>query len=290
MRNKFTIIIVTLLLLSIAALGMLYAATHTIAVLDPKGLIAIKQRDLFITSSLLMLIVVIPVMLMTLFIAWRYAVGNKKAKYSPDWGHHNLAEVLWWGVPFLIIIVLAILTWTTSHDLSPFKPIDTQKKPLTIQVVALQWKWLFIYPEQGIATVNFVQFPKETPLKFEISADAPMNSFWIPQLGGQIYAMPAMRTQLHLIAYEAGEYRGSSANLSGKGFAGMTFVAKASTDEEFDLWVKNVKSSGTSLSWNSYMQLVDPTENVPVTYYQLAENHLFDHIVTQYDAPDRGNN
>lgn len=285
MMKKSTIIIVALLLLAIAALAILYAGTHPVAVLDPKGLISLKQRRLFVISSLLMLIVVIPVMIMALVITWKYGTGNKKSKYSPDWGHSNLAEVLWWGVPFCIIIILAVITWQTSHELNPFKPIATNKKPLTIQVVALQWKWLFIYPEQGIATVNFVQFPEKTPLNFEISADAPMNSFWIPQLGGQIYAMPAMRTKLHLIAHEVGQFRGSSANFSGKGFAGMHFMAKSSTDSDFDKWVATVKSSGKTLTFSSYTQLVPPTESVPVTYYRLQDPQLFDKIIMQYTQP-----
>ena len=165
-----------------------------------------------------------------------------KAKHAPDWEHNYIAEYCWWGVPIVIIVILAVTTWKSSHDLNPFKPIESEKKPLAIQVVALHWKWLFIYPEQGIATVNFVQFPEKTPINFEITSDAPMNSFWIPQLGGQIYAMPAMRSKLHLIANEIGSFRGVSANISGKGFAGMTFTAKSSSEEDFDAWVQSGKT------------------------------------------------
>jgi len=287
MRRKLLILLVTLLLLAITALAFLYVGTHQVAVLDPKGLIAVKQRKLFITSSLLMLIVVIPVMVMTLLFSWKYSAYNKKAKYSPDWEHSSLAETLWWGVPFLIIIVLAIITWFSSHELNPFKPIENGKKPLTIQAVALQWKWLFIYPEQGIATINFIQFPKEIPINFEISGDAPMNAFWIPQLGGQIYAMPSMRTKLHLIAHEIGEYRGSSSNFSGKGFAGMTFIAKASSEEDFTKWAQKAKTAPALLSMQEFNRLVAPTEYVPVTYYRLADTRLFDQIVAKYDPPKK---
>jgi len=189
--------------------------------------------------------------------------------------------------PLIIILILSVITWKSSHQLNPFKPLTSDKKPVTIQVVALQWKWLFIYPEQGIATVNFIQFPEKRPVNFEITADAPMNSFWIPQLGGQIYAMPAMRTKLHLIADEVGTYRGLSTNISGKGFAGMTFNAKASSEAEFEQWVSEVKRSGKSLEFANYKQLVEPSEYVPVSYYSLPDRNLFDQIMQQYEPPTK---
>ncbi len=158
---------------------------------------------------------------------------------------------------------------------------------MTIQVVALDWKWLFLYPEYGIATVNFIQFPENTPINFEITSDAPMNSFWIPQLGGQIYAMPAMRSKLHLIASETGSFRGVSANISGKGFAGMMFTAKASTDEEFNQWVRWVKQSPKRLDKIVYEQLLKPTEYHPVEYYLLLQNDLFDQILMKYMVPSK---
>ncbi|MCH9630465.1 MAG: Cytochrome bo(3) ubiquinol oxidase subunit 2 [Chlamydiia bacterium] len=286
MKTKVTIIIVAILFLAIIALCALFVGTHSIAVLDPRGMIADKQRRLIITAALLMLIVVIPVLIMVFIFTWRYGVSKDKAKYTPDWGHNNLAELIWWGVPFVIIIFLAVITWRTSHELNPFKPIKTGKKPLEIQVVALQWKWLFIYPEQGIATVNYVQFPEKTPLNFEITGDAPMNSFWIPQLGGQIYAMPAMRTRLHLIADTVGEFEGRSANLSGSGFAGMIFKAISSTEQDFDTWVQTVRNSGRSMNRNVYDELVEPSSYVPATYYQLSDGTLFDQVVMKYSAPE----
>lgn len=274
-------------MLLIAALVALYAATHSIAVLDPKGLIAIKQRKLIIVSALLMFIVVIPVLIMVFIFTWRYGVSNKKSKYSPDWAHSHLAETIWWGVPFVIVTILAVITWKTSHELNPFKPIETDKKPLTIQVVALQWKWLFIYPEQEIATVNFVEFPENVPLSFDISGDSPMNSFWIPQLGGQIYAMPGMRSKLHLVAYEKGEFEGRSANLSGDGFAGMIFKAKATSQEEFESWVNSVKSSGKIMNRKVYEKLVEPTSYVAPMFYKLQDLDLFEQVVTKYNAPEK---
>ena len=244
-----------------------------------------KERDLIVTASELMLIVVIPVLILTWFFAWRYRAGNEKAKHAPDWEHNSIAEYCWWGVPCIIIAILGVMCWKSSHELSPFKPIVNGKKPLTIQVVALDWKWLFIYPEQRIATVNFIQFPEKTPLHFEITADAPMNSFWIPQLGGQIYAMPAMKTQLHLIADETGSFRGASANLSGKGFAGMVFTAKSSSEQEFNQWVQGIKSGGNHFGVKEYNQLVEPSEYNPVATYLLTQPDLFDQILEKYLVP-----
>ena len=198
------------------------------AVLDPKGFIAFEERDLLYITALLMLTVVVPVLVLAVVICWKYRAGNKKAKYEPEWDKSWALELVWWGFPCIIVALLSVLTVKSCLDLDPFKPLESDVKPLKIQVVALQWKWLFIYPEQKIATINFVQFPEKTPINFELTADAPMNSFWIPQLGGQIYAMPGMSTKLHLIANEAGSYRGSSSNISGNGFAGMIFTAKKS--------------------------------------------------------------
>jgi cytochrome o ubiquinol oxidase subunit 2 len=159
--------------------------------------------------------------------------------------------------------------------------LESNTKPLKIQVVALQWKWLFIYPEQGIATVNFVQFPEQTPINFEITADAPMNSFWIPQLGGQIYAMPGMVAKLHLIADKEGSYRGSSANLSGKGFAGMKFIAKSSSEADFEAWVDSVRQSGPI----DYTKVAEPSEYAPAAFYSLSDDNLFNQIVMKYMVP-----
>lgn len=281
MKKKFLITLFILALFGVVAWAIWFIAHHNIEVLNPKGIIAAKQRDLIWTATWLMLLVVVPVLVMTLAFAWRYRASNTKAKYSPEWSHSHFAEALWWGIPCIIIVALAIITWTSSHELYPFKPLESDKKPLKIQVVALQWKWLFIYPEQGIATVNLVQFPERTPIDFEITADAPMNSFWIPQLGGQIYAMAAMRTKLHLMASEPGEFRGCSANISGTGFAGMTFVAKASSEQEFDSWVQSAKSQGV-LGGAEYAELARPSESNPVALYSLGEPQLFEQIIMKY--------
>lgn len=287
MKTKVKAVLFILLIFAIGALSMLYIGNPNYAVLSPKGLIGEKERDLIITASLLMLIVVIPVFILTLAFAWRYRASNEKARHAPDWEHNYIAEYCWWGVPIIIIIVLAIITWTSSHELNPFKPLVSDKKPLKIQVVALNWKWLFIYPEQKIATVNLVQFPEKTPISFEITSDAPMNGFWIPALGGQIYAMPAMRSKLHLIASGVGTYRGSSTNISGDGFASMYFTAKSTTEEEFQQWVQTAQQSPKQLDLKTYAELVKPSEYEPVAYYTLAQDKLFDRIIMRYMRPTK---
>ncbi len=285
MKKIFKIGLILLLCIGIGAASIFYIKTHTIEVLEPKGLIAAAEKDLIITASLLMLLIVIPVLLLTLVFAWRYREKNTKAHHAPDWEHNTVAEYCWWGVPLVIIFVLAVITYRSSHELNPFKPIESEKKALKVQVVALQWKWLFIYPDDGVATLNYVTFPVDTPVDFEITADAPMNSFWIPQLGGQIYAMPAMRSKLSLIANEAGTFRGLSANLSGSGFAGMNFAAKAVSDQEFADWMKTAQSSAKSLDMKQYQFLVAPSENNPEDTFILSEPNLFNNILMKYMEP-----
>ncbi len=287
MKKALAIAILILLFLGALFLTVSYINAHNIPVLNPKGMIAMQQRDLIVICSLLMCIVVIPAYILTALFSWRYREGNKKAKYTPNWAHSTLGEVIWWGVPCVIIVILAVITWVSTHALNPFTPIASEKKPVQIQVVALDWKWLFIYPEQGIATVNYIQFPEKTPLNFDITADAPMNSFWIPQLGGQIYAMPAMRTKLHLIANEEGSFRGVSANISGEGFAGMSFTAVATSDEAFDAWVKSVQESPNQLTLEEYEELMLPSKYNPVTVYSSVEEGLFDHIMMKYMHPSK---
>ncbi len=253
-----------------------------IALLFPSGIIALEERNLLLIIQGIMLLVILPVYLLTFIFSWKYRSDNPKAKYDPDLVDNTLAEYIWWGIPLVLTIIIAVLTWVKTEQLDPFKPIASVKKPVTIQVVALQWKWLFIYPDEKIASVNFLQFPKETPIHFDITADAPMNSFWIPRLGGQIYAMPSMRTELNLIAQEAGDFRGSSANLSGEGFAGMHFIARASSEEEYQKWLESAKKSEKSLA---YKQLAAPSENNHPETYLLKDQKLFDQIIMKYRTP-----
>ena len=282
MKKIFTILFIIFLIFGLGGLLGLYISTHNVGVLEPKGWIADQERHLIYLSSLLMLIIVIPVLILTFVFAWKYREGNKTAKYNPDWEHHYVAEMCWWGLPFVIIAILSVITWKTSHELNPFKPIVNDKKAVKIQAVALNWKWLFIYPKEGIATINLVRFPEKTPIHFEITADAPMNSFWIPQLGGQIYAMSSMRSKLSLIAKEQGNYDGRSSNMSGKGFAGMVFKAQSVSDEQFDEWIDSVRDCGKRLTMESYEDLVKPSEYDPVSYYVLSDGDLFERIMMKY--------
>lgn len=260
---------------------------NEIAVLFPKGIIALEERNLLFIIQVIMLFVIIPVYILTFIFSWKYSAQNPKGKYDPDLVDNTLAEYIWWGVPLILTLVVGWITWVKTYELDPYRPLESDKKTMTIQVVALQWKWLFIYPEENIASVNFFQFPQNVPLHFEITADAPMNSFWIPHLGGQIYAMPKMKTELHLIANELGEFRGSSANLSGEGFAGMHFIAKASSEEDYQSWLKTAKQSDKILTYEEYNNLAAPSKDNPVEVYQLKEEKLFDQIIMKFMHPQK---
>lgn len=254
-------------------------------ILDPKGQVAADEKSLIITATLLMLLVVIPVIVMTFLFAWKYRASNKDAIYTPKWSHSNKIEAVVWIIPIIIVACLAVVTWNTTHKLDPYRPLDSDKKPINVQVVALNWKWLFIYPDLNIASVNQLAFPKNVPVNFRITSDAAMNSFFIPQLGGQIYAMAGMETKLHLIANEAGTYKGMSSNYSGAGFSGMKFNAIATeTPEQFDAWVQKVRAAGKPLNADAYLALAKPSENNAVAYYAMPEPRLFDAVLHKYMA------
>jgi len=279
------LIVLLLVVIDIFLIGFILLRNTTFAVLEPAGLIAAQEHRLFLFAILLSLVGVVPVFIFTVYVVLSYRDGKTKRAYSPDWEKETPLQVAWWIFLVLIILTLGIVTVITTHRLDPFKPIESSVKPLTIQVVALQWKWLFIYPEQNIATVNYVVFPEKTPITFELTADAPMNSFWIPQLGGQLYAMEGMVNRTHLQADRPGEYKGSSAEISGEGFAGMKFIAKATTGAEFDSWVASVKNSGELLDLKKYTTLAKPSENTPVTLYAPVQNGLYNEIVMKFMAP-----
>lgn len=255
-----------------------------VQIIHPSGMIAEKERDLLVFATLLMMVVVIPVFVLTFVFTWKYHVQNKNSKYLPNWDHSVSLEALWWGIPLIIVAVLSVVTWDQTHKLDPYKPIASNKEPLTIQVVALQWRWLFLYPQQGVASINLFQFPKDRPVKFEITADSPMNSFWIPELGGQIYAMPKMQTELHTISDRVGKYRGSSANISGKGFADMVFVAEVVEEEDFDRWIQSAKQAEV-LDFAGYRALARPTEDREEKLFRLDDLKLFDQVINQYLVP-----
>lgn len=285
MNRKLKLAIGVLLGAIGVALVALFVSTHDLAVLNPEGMVGEKQRDLIIIATALGMIVIVPVFLMTFGIAWKYRASNTKATYQPDWDHSKLFETIWWGVPIAIILILGVITWQSSHALDPYRPLDSHVKPVRVQVIALQWKWLFIYPEEGVATVNYLQIPERTPINFEITADAPMNAFWIPKLGSQVYAMAGMTTKLHLIANHQGEYQGSSANISGEGFADMTFVTKATSRADFDGWVHSIHGKGETLTQKTYDSLARPNVLDAPRTYSLQDTELYDRVVMKYMMP-----
>ena len=269
-------------------LGMLLLSGCNWTLLDPKGQVGIEQRNLILIATGLMLLVVIPVIFMTIAFAWKYRASNKAATYTPDWSHSTKIEVAVWTIPVLIIIALGYVTYKSTHKLDPYRPLDSDVKPIQIDVVALDWKWLFIYPEQGIATVNKINFPANTPVNFRVTSDAVMNSFFIPGLGGQIYAMAGMQTKLHLIADRNAEMDGISANYSGAGFTGMKFKAIATSQEDFDAWVSEVKKAPKQLEQAEYAALAKPSQNNPVELYSSVTPNLFQTIVDKYEGMKPG--
>jgi cytochrome o ubiquinol oxidase subunit II len=281
-RIKFVIGVLAILG---AALAIFFVLRSDHALLThPKGMIAQGELNLIITIIVLMLIIIVPTFIFLLTTAWKYQAKNSKAKYDPEHQSRGVfGELILWIIPAIIVVVMSVVTWNATHELDPYKPIESEVKPLTIQVVALDWKWLFIYPEQGIATVNFVQFPTRTPIHFKLAADgSPMNSFWIPQLSGQIYSMTGMITPLHIMADEHGEYTGRAAEINGAGFADMTFIAKSTSQSDFDDWVAHTKQSPLQLTDRIYNELSKCSKNNPMALYSYVEKDLFDKIVMKY--------
>jgi cytochrome o ubiquinol oxidase subunit 2 len=267
----------------------LLAGCDTI-VLNPSGDIAAQQGQLVIISTYLMLLIIVPVIALICIFAWRYRKNNTSAAYEPDWDHSTKLELLIWGAPLLIIIALGLLTWISTHKLDPYRPLErldanrpiaAETKPLVVQVVALDWKWLFIYPEQGIATVNELVTPVDVPVRFKLTASTVMNSFYIPALAGQIYAMPGMDTTLNAVINKPGEYEGFSANYSGAGFSHMRFKYHGVSAADFDSWVQKTKAGSGMLDRADYLALEKPTERDPVRRYGAVAPNLYDAIVNR---------
>jgi cytochrome o ubiquinol oxidase subunit II len=257
------------------------AGCQRAGVLDPQGPIASAERLLMINATAIMLVVVVPVILATLGFAWWYRSSNPRAVRSLDESYEGRVEFVTWSIPALIVILLSGVTWISSHQLDPRAPIAAEAKPLRVEVVALDWKWLFIYPDQGIAAVNQLVIPANTPVEFRLTSATVMNSFFVPQLGSQIYAMGGMVTHLNLLADKPGEYQGISAMFSGDGFADMRFIARAVPAEDFAGWVEHVRGSGLQLDVAAYAALAKPTKAVPPTTYRSVAPGMFDHIVKE---------
>jgi cytochrome o ubiquinol oxidase subunit 2 len=275
--------------LGLAALAGSLAGCNTI-VMKPHGDIAVQQAQLIVTSTFLMLLIIVPVIALTLWFAFRYRQSNKAATYTPDWDHSTRLELIIWGAPLLIIIALGAITWISTHKLDPYRPldrIDAQRalapdvKPLVIDVVALDWKWLFVYPEQGIATVNEVAAPVDRPIQFRITASSVMNAFYVPALAGMVYAMPGMETQLHAVINRAGDYEGISANYSGAGFSDMKFRFLGMSDDDFGRWIAKNRESGETLSRDAYLKLEQPSHKEPVRRYAKLDAGLYEAVLNR---------
>ena len=276
---------IVLSLVAIFFFSVMFWLMHdkNIAILNPKGQIADQQKQLIIFTTILGLAVILPVFGLLFAFIRKYSVNAKKpAAYNPDEDGNPLIEAIWWGIPIVIIIVLSIVTWITTHQLDPYRALESNKKPLHVQVVALQWRWLFIYPEQKIASINELHIPTNRPVEFSISADSPMSAFWIPNLGSQIYAMNGMTAKLHLEADKPGEYRGSNSNISGEGYADMNFKVIATNDEQFDRWTTSLSKSPNNIDWGAYTTIAKQTRDSSVHNYRLDDEKLYDKILEKY--------
>jgi cytochrome o ubiquinol oxidase subunit II len=256
-------------------------------VLDPKGPIAVANRQILLNSLGIMLAIVIPVIVATLGVAFWFRASNMRARYRPDFEYSGRLEVLVWSIPAMTVFLVGGVAWVGAHDVSPRKPIESSVKALRVQVASLDWKWLFIYPDQGIASVNRLTIPVGTPISFELTSSGVMNSFFVPQLGSQIYTMAGMVTHLNLLADDPGTYRGFSAQFSGDGFSDMHFDAEVVTSEKFAQWVDTARSVGPELNATTYAELVKPTAKVaPFTYRSVAPG-LFETItVSEIQSDD----
>lgn len=271
---------------SLCIISILLSGCNNLILMHPQGNIGLEERSLILTVIALMSIIVIPVIIMTVIFSIKYRASNiRNIKYDPNWSESKKIEYITWFVPIIIIIILSILTWKSTHALDPKQPIIKSKlEPIIIHVIALDWKWLFIYPKNNIAVINELVFPMNVPIQFNITSNAVMNSFFIPQLGSQIYAMAGMCTQLHLIANASGKYQGISSNFSGQGFSGMKFTAISTKNiEEFNQWIQKVQMSTNRIdNIISYEKLAKPSQFHPVVYFSHVKPNLFYEVINKF--------
>jgi cytochrome o ubiquinol oxidase subunit 2 len=272
--------------LAVALIGAAMLGGCSEGVLDPKGPIAVAERQILFNSLGIMLAIVIPTILATFGVAYWFRSSNRRARYQPEFKYSGRLEVLVWAIPAMTVLLVGGVAWVGAHDLDPRKAISAAAKPVTVQVVSLDWKWLFIYPEQGIASVNHLVVPAGTPISFELTSSGVMNSFFVPQLGSQIYTMSGMTTHLQLQADHPGSYRGLSAQFSGDGFADMRFVVDAVPDQQFQQWVASTHDKGPTLDTQSYADLAKPSEAVAPFTYGAVSPDLFNAIVNSAMADD----
>jgi cytochrome o ubiquinol oxidase subunit II len=270
-----------------AASALLLAGCQA-AVLDPRGPIGRAEKIILIDSLAIMLAIGVPTIIATLAFAWWFRAGNKRARYLPDWSFSGRVELVVWSIPIMVILLLGGVTWISAHDLDPARPIAPERKAIEIQVVSLDWKWLFIYPESGVATVNELVVPAGVPLHFTLTSASVMNAFFVPQLGSMIYTMNGMQTELHLHADDPGTYLGLSAHYSGDGFSDMRFPVRALPADQFVAWTTATRGTGRALDAVSYAALARQSINDPPGAYGAVQDGLFAMIVSQALPPAPG--
>jgi len=265
-----------------------------LVLLHPAGDLARQQSDLMIASVILMSLIIVPVLIAVGVIAWRYRASNKRAGYDPEWDHSTQLELVVWAAPLLIIIVLGAMTWIGTHQLDPYRaltrihaghPVPAGTRPLEVEVVSLDWKWLFFYPQYGIATVNELAAPVDMPIHFKLTSTETMNSFFVPSLAGQIYTMPGMQTVLNAVINKPGEFDGFSSNYSGHGFTDMRFRFHGMSPQDFSRWVATVRASGVDLDTQTFDRLNQPSRAEPVHYYAHFDADLYHRILNQCVDP-----
>jgi cytochrome o ubiquinol oxidase subunit II len=260
-------------------------SSRAAGVLDPRGPVSSAERLILLDATGIMLVVILPVIVLTLAFAWWYRASNKRAAYRPDWAYSEYIELVVWSIPAMVVILLAGVAWTGSHELDPGRRLKADAKPIQIEVVSLDWKWLFIYPDQQVAAINELVVPSETPIEFILTSATVMNSFFVPQLGSQIYTMPGMTTRLNLLADHPGDYPGLSTNFSGDGFSDMRFLVHAVPPSEFPLWVERTRAQGPALDADAYSQLARAESNAKTQTYRSVDPDLFRRIVQQPAPP-----
>ena len=254
----------------------------------PVGPVGSAERTILLNSLAIMLAIVIPVILATLAFAWWFRASNRRARYLPTWAYSGRIELIVWSIPALVVFFLGGIAWIGSHDLDPARPLASSRKPLEIDVVSLDWKWLFIYPDQGVASVNRLIAPVGVPLHLRITSATVLNVFFVPRLGSEIYAMNGMASQLNLQADEAGVFFGLAAHFSGDGFSDMNFEMHAVAPADFAAWAETTRSAGPELDDASYRTLLRQTENVTPYTYRAVQAGLFDAVLLQKLPPGDG--
>jgi len=282
LKRSFQVFASSFIAVAIIGLFTFFTKGRDMPVLNPQGTIADQQLILILITVALGFFVVVPVFILLFVIAYKYRATNKKAKYEPDLEGNRALEALWWGIPILIILALSVVTYISTHALDPYKELESNKTAVKVQVIALNGNWLFVYPEKDIATLNYIKIPEDTPINFTITSDAPMNSFWIPALAGQVYAMSGMTTKLHLMSDSPGTYNGSTANISGLGYSEMRFKVYSVKEDEFDLWSRDALGSADALTTQSYEKLVPFQKHHDEKTFKLEQPTLFDDVIMKY--------